>query len=260
MTFRPTAIGSYSGSVRVDSNVPGSPHFLPLSGTATAPAVGILVAPRRVSFNDQIVGTTSAPQTVALRNVGTAIVTITRLHALGDFAIADASACTVLSPQAECFFPVAFAPSAQGVRTGEVVVESNAVDSFFGIALDGRAVAAPAAQASPSAQLLAFGNTPIGGMGVLPLTIVNTGAADLFISSVAATGDFSVSGNCPPAMTQGEACHLEVGFQPIVPGARAGVLSIISNTPGVSVDVQLAGQGCRIFSFVGVRMGIASCG
>jgi hypothetical protein len=146
------------------------------------------------------------------------------------------------------------------VRAGQVVVESDASNAVFGIALAGRGVPVPAPNVSLSATSLGYGNTALGAAAALPLTITNSGSADLLITSIVATGDYRVAGSCAAIMPPGATCRLDVTFAPSIPGPRAGELRVFSNAPLNPVVATLSGTGCRLFSFVGGRSGAVACG
>jgi hypothetical protein len=83
VTFHPTATGTQVGALTIRDSAPGSPHVVSLTGTGVAPAVTLSAA--SLTFANQAVGTTSAPQTVTLSNTGTALLTITSIAASGDY-------------------------------------------------------------------------------------------------------------------------------------------------------------------------------
>src|SRR5438876_110504 len=65
VTFTPTTTGTRTGVVTITDNATGSPHSVSLSGTGTigtAPAVSLSTT--SLTFGNQVVGTTSSPQSV----------------------------------------------------------------------------------------------------------------------------------------------------------------------------------------------------
>src|SRR5205807_10386891 len=126
VAFKPTAVGRREGSVTITDNAPGSPHVITLTGEGiTAPAISLSSA--SLIFGNQLIGTTSPAQTVALTNSGNATLNITSVAASGDFA--QTSNCgTSLAAGASCTIRAASAPSGEGVKTGGVAVTSEARD------------------------------------------------------------------------------------------------------------------------------------
>jgi len=138
VTFTPNAAGTRNGQISVSSNASGSPHTVDLAGTGTsppdAPALGL--SPARLNFGDQVLGETSATQTVTLTNAGGADLNLGSVAAGGDFA--QTNTCpAVLGPSASCSIQVTFTPSAIGAHSGQVTISDNAAGSPHVINLAG---------------------------------------------------------------------------------------------------------------------------
>jgi hypothetical protein len=66
------------------------------------------------------------------------------------------------------------------------------------------------------------------------------------ISSIAVTGDYAQTNNCPASLTASQTCTINVVFTPTNEGSRNGTLTILSNatsSPTVSTQVNLSGTG-----------------
>ncbi|GAB2714800.1 hypothetical protein GCM10011495_30650 [Hymenobacter frigidus] len=75
-------------------------------------------------------------------------------------------------------------------------------------------------------------------------TLTNSGPDPLTISTIAATGDYAVSGATPGTVAAGGTATVSVVFTPTVAGTRAGTLVITSNaTTGTTYTVNLTGTG-----------------
>ena len=66
VVFKPTTIGTLTGSVSVNDNAPGNPQKVTLKGTGTY----IQLTPTSVNFGNQPVGAKSLPKTITLTNKG----------------------------------------------------------------------------------------------------------------------------------------------------------------------------------------------
>jgi hypothetical protein len=75
------------------------------------------------------------------------------------------------------------------------------------------------------------------------VTLTSSGSMSLQISSVATTGDFSETNDCPATLTVGATCHVGVSFGPTAIGARNGTLVINDNSPDTPQTVTLSGTG-----------------
>ena len=245
VVFSPPAAGSYGVTLRIVSDATGSPHFVGVTGSATAAPVGRLTAsPASLSFSDQIVGTTSAAQGFTLSNTGAATTSVSQIAVTGDFALEGS--CFDLLPGQSCALRATFTPTVLGTRSGQVVVTSDAANSPFGIALNGRGVPVPAPRVSLSATGLGFGNTLVGTPAMQAFTVTNSGAANLILGAVEVNGDFRIVNGCSGTLVPGGSCRIDVTFMPSIPGMRLGEVRILSNANGSPHRVDLTGTGCRL--------------
>jgi hypothetical protein len=101
---------------------------------------------------------------------------------------------------------------------------------------------APAAAVSPA--VLTFPAQPLGvASSPSPVTIFDLGSADLTVSNVAATGDFSVQQSCGTVTAAGGTCPVQVTFTPTAAGTRSGALTITDDSTGSPRTVALTGTG-----------------
>jgi len=93
VSFAPIARGSRTGTLTIADNAAGSPHTITLTGNGIAPAVTLSAS--SLTFADQDVGTTSAPQTVGLTNTGVDPLTVNGFAIIGDFTQTNNCGLTV---------------------------------------------------------------------------------------------------------------------------------------------------------------------
>ncbi len=101
---------------------------------------------------------------------------------------------------------------------------------------------------SLSASALNFKKVGIG-MTSAPqtVTLTNVGSATLNISSITASGDFSISNNtCGATVAAGANCAVSVTFTPTKKGVRNGTLTFTDNAPDSPQTVALKGTGQSI--------------
>src|SRR5439155_17993843 len=73
VVFTPTTAAAKTANLTFVTNAASSPDNVALSGTGVVPAVPILsFAPSPGAFGSQLQGTTSAPVTITVSNIGTA--------------------------------------------------------------------------------------------------------------------------------------------------------------------------------------------
>jgi trimeric autotransporter adhesin len=164
VTFTPTAAGTLSGSLTINSSDPVSPSTVKLSGIGTI----IQLAPATLSFGSQGVGNTSSTQSAVLTNLGTAAVNISSIQVTGadpgDFAIQPSSTCSVGTPVPptsgnSCSIVVAFQPAAAGARSATLSTADNGGGSQS-VSLKGTGVATLVSiTVTPASPTLAVGST-----------------------------------------------------------------------------------------------------
>jgi hypothetical protein len=253
VTFTPAAAGSRTGSLIIANTLPATdgPLQVLLSGTGIVPAPIVSLSTNGVDFATQAIGTTSAPQTVTLRNTGNASLSIQTVAVTGanagDFAITNSSTCTNGSSVAingSCTIQVTFAPTGNGARSATISITDNAADSPEMISLSGSGPP-PSGVVSLSPSTVSFSAQYVGTSG-LPqtVTVTNTGNATLTITGVAASpADFGVLSNCSNPVAVNSSCTIGVFFDPTVGGTRTGTLTITDNAGNSTQTVTLTGSG-----------------
>ncbi|MGB8339085.1 MAG: choice-of-anchor D domain-containing protein [Burkholderiales bacterium] len=168
------------GQVRTARPDAGADEF----GTATAlPAVSI--SPTSLTFGNQVLGTTSAAQTVTVTNTGGGPLIFNTIGISGNFAIVPGTttcrtgaANAVPANGGFCVINVTFSPTGlfPGARTGTLTLADNAPGTPQTVPLRGTAVTALTVTPSP----LSFGTVARGttsGQRVLTVTNNNPAAA-----------------------------------------------------------------------------------
>jgi hypothetical protein len=251
ITFSPSVVGNRTGSITLTSTTSGVPAAtIALSG-AGLPASYLAASPVSVTFPGTAQGFSSSPILVSMSNPGVATVSGIQIKATGDFS---ATLCaTSLNPSISCNLSVVFSPTAQGARTGQLLITStqSGVPPLT-VPLSGTGTAPPSL--SLSATSLSFPATPTGTVSTAQtITVSNPGTAPLNAPSAQVSGDFQVVSNgCSSGAlaANGGSCNVQVAFAPSVVGGRTGTLTVSSTTAGVaSVSATLSGNGVTPAAF-----------
>lgn len=250
VTFTPTAGGARSATLNIGNNVVGqNPLPVPLSGTGGVPVSHF--SPNPVAFGSQLVGTTSAPQTLTISNSGSANLIISNVTISGDYAFTPSSVQPV-APGGSAQLTVTFTPTTTGSRPGTLTFVDNASATPETVTLSGTGTA-PGISASPNP--LAFGNQLVGtASGAQATTITNTGTANLAITALSVTGtnaaDFGFPANftlptpgSPITVAPQGNTSLPLVYTPHAMGPSVATLNITYTGSTTPFAVGLSGTG-----------------
>jgi hypothetical protein len=250
VVFEPTAAGILLGTLFIRHSEMATAVTIALSGTGVAaPAPIITLDTTALEFGNQVVDTSSTPQTVNVSNSGSAELDFTSIAVTGanapDFTLGGSCAVgTGLPPGSGCTVTVVFMPLAVGARSATLSLASNASNGSASVALSGTgtATAAPAVTLSPSS--VAFGSVAVGQSAApRAVRLTNSGTASLSIQSIQVSGPFTQTNDCPSSLAARASCTLSAVFTPVAVGATQGTLSVASDAPGSPHGVALSGTG-----------------
>jgi hypothetical protein len=173
---------TYSGSGLATNNYNA---FVAEIGAANAP--GIAFGPESLTFASQLVGTTSAPQSVTLTAAGSQPLKVASITITGDFALAGATSCPsgggTVPAGTTCTISVTFKPTAPGLRTGSVFVSENAAVSPQSIPLSGTGILVVPTTTSISAPAITYGTAASVAVSVTSGQGAVTGSVSLSVDS-----------------------------------------------------------------------------
>jgi len=242
--------GDFNGDGRVDMAVamydnsgPPYPASLLVFLQGSFPVAS--ATPTSLTFPQQAMGTSSAPQIITLANSGTIALTLTGIAIAGTNAtsFAETNPCgATLAGGATCQISVTFTPTAPGNPIATVSISDSAVGSPQTVFLAGSSPG-PGSSLSPSS--VTFTSQYVGTSGLpQPVTLTNAGTAALTITNVATSpSDFGALNTCGGSLAAGASCTIGVFFNPTVGGARTGTLTITDNAAGSPQTVTLKGSG-----------------
>jgi len=193
-----------------------------------------------IAFANQLVNTTSAPQTVTLTNMGIAPLSISSMAASEPYSVTSTCGKSV-GPGAHCYVRVTFSPTTQGTKAGTVSISDGASSKPQVIEVSG---AGTVVTFSPSS--LIFGSQKIGtGSPPQPVQLTNTGNVPISITKMTLHGldplDFSESSNCPSSLNAGASCSISITFAPTRTGARSSILYVTDTGGGSPQTVSMSG-------------------
>ena len=223
-------------------HIPGA--ATPQTGLVSVPSA--ILSPTSLSFSTQAIGTTSAAQTVTLKNSSTTTLTIGRITITGTNAgdFPQTHTCgSSLAAGGSCTISVTFGPTASGTRTAALSVTDNAAGSPQKVSLTGIGTTA---KLSPTS--LNFGTVDIGTRSLAKtVSLTNGGRTTLTISAIGITGtnagDFAQTHTCGSSLAAGASCSISVTFRPTASGSRTASLTVSDNAAGSPQQAALSGAG-----------------
>jgi hypothetical protein len=203
-----------------------------------------------LSFASTNVGTTSSAETVTIYNVGTSALTISSISSsLGDFLISSSTCSGSIAADESCTFSVVFAPSASGLRSGEITVQHNAaIGNPIVISASGSGIGSVQTTTSLSATSLVFESLFVGQSSrEQTVTLTNSGNTPLTISSVSGSNAHFLLGDSTctngAAIAAGGSCTVDVIFSPASAAVLEATFVIAHNGVGGGNAVSVSGVG-----------------
>jgi hypothetical protein len=249
-SFSPSAAGSRSAALSVNSNV--GTTFVALAGTGSVVAPGVLSMPAPFAFASQTIGAAGPPHAFSLSNTGGTAVTISSVVSgnAAEFAISGSTCAGSVAAGGSCTFSVTFTPSGAGARNGSITVTSTGTGSPQAIAVSGTgsSVASPGVLSVPSS--FAFGTQTVGVAGApQAFTLTNTGGTGVTIGAITSSNaaEFAISSSsCSGVVAVGASCSFSVTFTASAAGARSASITVLSTGTGSPQMLALTGTGTSV--------------
>ncbi len=253
-TFTPTYAGTRFGTITIADSGNNTPTVMNLQGTGQDGG-DISWSPTILNFSPIAVGTSGAPQTVTLSNIGNLPVTVSSIYlnpATSNFSQTN-NCPEVFSPGASCSVTVTFTPTAVGYLTA-TLTESDNGDGYgnYPVTLTGSAVeTANNAGITLSSTGLVFPPQLVGSTSPYQyVELTSTGASPVSFTNVSIAGsnasDFAIYLNTCTLntnLTPGSSCYVYVNFTPAATGPFSATLSITEDGVVTPLTVALSGTG-----------------
>lgn len=221
--------------------------------SAQAPLAEYEVAPLGLVFDVQHVNAGAmVSQSVTITNHNSTDLRITSVDLLGNdaeqFAIANDTGETTLTPGSTCTIWISFDPRSIGVKTATLQITTDDDEPTIAVALSGTAVDQ---DVSVSPLNIVFGSQNVDARTTISQTMIiaNDGTADLSITNITLlgndAGEFSITSDSGEAvLSPGSSRTLWVSFTPSSPGAKNATLQVTTDDGDrPTVEVPLSGTG-----------------
>ena len=195
--------------------------------------------------SQQVVGTTSAAQTVTLTNTGTGVMSLTGITVGGANATSfvQTNNCGAsLAVNANCTISITFDPTATGPLAGSISIADNASTTPQTIALTGTGVI-PAVSLSSTA--LSYTQSAGSTSATQVVMLTNNGPGTLTIGSIGLTGTnaslFTETNSCGTTVIAEANCTITISFSPTAAGNFGASVAIADNGSPSAQTIALTG-------------------
>lgn len=252
--FVPTETGARHASLVFSLDGGPGERSVDLRGAGAGRAT-LVVGATRLDYGERPLDAPAEAREVALTNVGTVPVRITRAAITGpaadDFETVQKAGCLAartVDPGSACVIRVAFVPADVGARAASLLVAHSGDGGPVRVRLHGTGAGVADPRLSPAT--VDLDRIEVGAASpARTVTVTNAGTADLPLAWVAVaggdSGDFELApgGTCAAGATLGPAasCTVRVRFAPETPGRRAAFLVVAGAE--TFVEAELRGTG-----------------
>jgi hypothetical protein len=198
--------------------------------------------PLSLAFNPQIVGTTSAPKAVTLKNTSSAALNINSIAATGNFAVSSNTCGGSIGAGASCSVNLTFTPSISGALTASLAISDAAPDSPQTVSLSGTG----SLPLTLTPATLAFGTEAVGHTTAAKTVSLTNNQTTALSFTFTTSGNYSVSSagtTCGASLAAKAKCNVAVTFTPTANGSINGALSITDAARFSPQLVSLSGTG-----------------
>ncbi len=257
--FTPGAVQAFSATVTIQVQASGCGGCVRSYPAQTFNVIGTGIAQPPVlkfslatlDFGNQIVNTSSAPQSITVTNISSTDTIVILVPSTQAFATQLIS-CSTLAPGATCNIAFIFTPTVAQPYAASFTIQVQAATGCSGCAhsYPGQTFNLIGTGVGPMASLTAASMSFTTAVGTISApqaaTLTNTGAAFLSIFNISITGvspnDYQQTNNCGLLLAVGASCTISVTFTPAAAGSYPANLTVSDNDPASPQIINLTGS------------------
>ncbi|MBS4028051.1 MAG: choice-of-anchor D domain-containing protein [Ignavibacteriales bacterium] len=236
VTYQPSVSGIVNANVIFVSNAESSSDTLAVDGTGVAPVFS--ASPSSFDYGEVLIGATKA-DSVMVKNTGTSLLTISSVASdETEYSISPTNATIAAGDSLE--FAITFEPTAAGIVSSSIVFEHDAESTPDTIEVTGTGIA-PIFSASPSS--IAFDDILLGENKIDSIIVINTGSAELTISSVTSDNTTFEISHTSVTLGVSESDTFYITFTPTSPSLEEGNIIFVNDGESSPDSVSVSGTG-----------------
>lgn len=204
-----------------------------------------VITPEVVTFPDTAVGGTSTSETLTVTKSQSFLslyIFGLRLGDTTDFTVtSDGCSGQTLNAGDTCLIEVAFKPGQQGHFETSIAIISLSREIIDYSTLQGNGIAPLVTLSTTS---IDFGEQSVGKASApYEVLLINNGTADLNITDISTSGEFSEIDNCGASVAAGSSCVVGAWFTPTTTGMKTGTVTIEDDASDAPQTIALQGEG-----------------
>lgn len=266
VVFQPTLPGPRASTLQFTDNATPSTQSVALSGTGIASPPTATLSASSLTFNPQLVNTTSLPLTITINNSGQTDLSVASVSLSGtnatDFQVSPTGPFTVTKNGGIATLNITFTPSALNTRTATLSIVDNAANSPQTISLSGTGtgqgqISLNSLSVGGNLEALATGSLSVAPSSPLTVTITSSDPTKVLLLAYSADpsgktqGSGQITGTVPAG--QGVSGFGFPGFwvQAVAASGTATITVTAPNYASASATVTLTPSGFVLNSLNG---------
>jgi phospholipase C len=219
VVFTPTKANVQTGTITIVDSDPSSPQVIELKGVGTELSQSVT----KLSFTGTVIGATSVPQVVTLKNLGTTSIATVQLQATGPYS--ETNTCSGgLGAGASCTASVSFSPLRGGSSYGALYITTGGPGSPQVVNLTGTSSALTFKPGQ-----LTFPSQKVGTTSKpMTITLSNSTSTAVTLGTLSITGPYAETNTCGGSVPGNGNCTVSVTFTPTATGTQAGTMTTLA--------------------------------
>ena len=215
ITFAPLVDGIQNGDITFNHDALTTPDVVTVTGRGVSPKFA--VTPKDIDFGDVRNGTMKTVP-VLVSNPGTYPLTISSIISSNNLFTVNSNSEVIL-PGESVVLNITFAPIVDGVQTGNIVFNNDALSSPDVVTVRGNGVSS---KFEINMVHLDFGDVRTGTTKTMSVTISNPGTASLNIGSILSTNEYYTASSETVVILPGGSAVIDITFAPLIDGIQNG--------------------------------------
>ena len=240
ITFSPLIDGIQSSYIYFYDNTKNGKDSIRVTGSGVLPKFS--VNPKSLAFGN-VNNAITKMDSVTVTNIGTGDLIITSFTSTNTHFVITSINAAIRAGESEKFY-ITFTPLTSGFQDGYIIFNFNATNLKDSIYVSGTGIGNPVLPVfAVTPQSLNFGYVNTGTTKLDSVTVTNTGAANLIISSITSANVYYNINPRIAIIAPGTSQKIYISFAPLMPGYQSGYVYFYHNAANMKDSIYVSGTG-----------------